>query len=509
MSQVNQVHGNGGTAHGVVQPATSSKRQPRHRPRQNCIVAWCFLIVILCTALPATIFLPAGGGADEVQHIARVDQLSHGELLARQIGYRKSGHQKEDALYGGYVDDALYRQSSRAAAVLQLSDVSLSSPTFHDSRANTGLRYGKHSSNRVFSNTAVNSPIAYLPQLIGFEVGKIFTDSAYWLIVCMRIGGIIAYAGIGFLAIWLLPWGKWLLALPLMLPGTILTYSAVSADVMTTACIALLFALAMRATLSGHLSRWQLVLFCSAAVIVACLKTTYAPVLAFLFLPFFNPLMRNKKMVIITFSTAAVSGTLLLAWYACVHSINTGAMYFDTIHPKAQTAMIIHRPLKSLARTLAEGPLAHNPFFLDLSIYGRRLNYGPQTLIIVAFIAACLYEAQHWKRSLYRFNEVATGLCLVVLATLCAILVALAIWMQFTAAGQQQIVGIQDRYYVSLLPFMLVPFVWVLSAGTGISAAGIEETKATAVEWRLSVATAILGCLPAIFVPVMLVSLVR
>lgn len=476
---------------------------------KSALAAWCFLIVVLCTALPACVFLPAGGGADEVQHIARVDQLSQGRLLAARVGYRKSGHQHEDALYGGVVDDALYTQAGHAAAVLQLSDATLSSPTFHDSRANAGFTYGQHKKTHVFSNTAVNSPVAYVPQLIGFGIGRLFTNSAYWLIVCMRIGGILAYAGICFLAISLIPWGKWLLALPLMLPGALLTYSAVSADVMTTACVALLFALAMRALLLGRLSRGQWVLFCCSAVLVACLKTTYAPVLALLFLPMINPRLRNKKTVIVSFSTAAVSGALLLGWYFCVHAINTGAMYFETIHPQAQMKMIVHHPLQSFLRLLCEAPLAHNPFFLDLSVYGRRLHYGPQTLVIVAFIAACLYEAQRWRKSLYHFNELVTGLCLVALAVMCAVLVAVAMWMQFTASGQPRIVGVQDRYYVPLLPLTLVPLVWLLSAGSSSSSREETDGMLFSAGRRLDIATAVFCCLPSVFVPLMLVSLVR
>lgn len=53
----------------------------------------------------------------------------------------------------------------------------------------------------AFSNTAVNSPIVYIPYVIGCCVGKLCTNNAYAIILVMRMFGSLCYSIIVFLCI--------------------------------------------------------------------------------------------------------------------------------------------------------------------------------------------------------------------------------------------------------------------------------------------------------------------
>lgn len=71
-----------------------------------------FLIITLLVGSCFAILVPAGGDADEPNHIARVESLARGNIIADRIpdrmGYTSPlDEEKKDAwLYGGVVDSA-------------------------------------------------------------------------------------------------------------------------------------------------------------------------------------------------------------------------------------------------------------------------------------------------------------------------------------------------------------------------------------------------------------------
>jgi uncharacterized membrane protein len=149
-----------------------------------------FFIFLLCASTVA-VLMPAGTGLDEGSHIARTVQLSHGQLFSSEVhmpGDPNPRDKQEDKLYGGVMDDAIMKvwtANSSNFPKIEKFDF----PTWKDQRLNVDLETGKSSSQYYFSNASVNSPICYIPQILGYWVAQLFTNSAYWQILGMRLGG--------------------------------------------------------------------------------------------------------------------------------------------------------------------------------------------------------------------------------------------------------------------------------------------------------------------------------
>lgn len=425
----------------------------------------CFLCGILFAAVPATLLVPPGGTADEPSHIARVDQLSRGIILSQKVGYRSSGHTQQDALYGGQVDEALARQSNTAMIEFHTSDHQYAFPTWTDKKANLGLEYGRRTTSFVFSNSAVNSPIVYLPQLCGFLIARLFTHQAYWLIVAMRLGGLLCFLLLGLLALWRITSGRWLMAATLLLPGALLIFSGVTADLVTFCCVSLIFAEVVRAYDRRRLSTADLVILCCSIVLLGTVKTTYMPCLAFVVIPFLHREFRTKRTIISLSVSSNVSCLLFLIWFVAIHSINTGAMYSTEVNPREQMHYVFAHLPKTSLRVGAETLLNHSFFGTsELGIIGSRarattLNGG--TVVVLLLITACLYEAAQ-RRVLSRTDKVAAVIMAVVIVV-CSLLVCLALYLTFTSVGAGGgIAGVQDRYYFPLIPAALLSLCWLL-----------------------------------------------
>lgn len=435
----------------------------------------CFALGVLFVAIPASILIPPGGEADEPSHIARVDQLARGVILPQQVGYRSSGHTRQDALYGGKVDRALIDQSTNAMVDFQISKHRYVFPSWTDNKANLGLEYGRDTTSFVFSNTAINSPVVYLPQLCGFLITRLFTHQAYWLIVAMRIGGILFFLLASLLALWRITSGRWLMAAVLLLPGTLLVFSGVTADLVAFCCVSLVFAESIRAYDKRQLSTADLVIFCCAIIVLGTVKTTYMPCIAFVAVPFLHSRFRTRRTVVSLSVSSAISCMLFLIWYAVIHSINTGAMYSQDVNPRGQMRYIfVHLP--KMALKICGEAIFNRGFFgtSELGIIGSRartttLNGG--TVVVLLLITACLYETAQ-RRVLCCSDRVAATIMAVVVV-ICSLLVCLALDLTYTPVGSKNITGVQDRYYLPLILPALLSLCWLV--GGPVSKSGMAE----------------------------------
>lgn len=424
---------------------------------------WVFVITVILAAVPAIFCMPAGGGADGATQIARVDQISHGVIAPVRIGCRHHSQLPQDQIYGGKVDEALWKQANHAIAVSQLQNSPFTFPTFKDPRANQHGRYGQYSKVHAFTNTTVYSPIVYAPQVIGLQIARHFTASPYILIMAMSLSGLIAYTLIGWLAIALLPWGKWIMTVTLLIPAGILTICNVSADTMTIAAVALLLSLSLRATLLGSLSHAGWLLYGMSGILVAGVKTTYAPALALLMLPIFSKSMRQRTCIVKMCVSVMMAATTLFSWYLQVSSVNAGVTDGPDSQPELQKDLILASPWRSLGNLFKEGFANTNLFANGIPNWGSRTGFRPQTLVILAFIAAVTYECQCTLRKFRGVNFAAVGTVLLLVGVMSIMLMELAEWLQFTHVGNMSINGVQERYFIPDQPFFMFPLAFSLS----------------------------------------------
>ena len=178
---------------------------------------YCFLLFALVIGLSFALLIPAGAGADEPNHIARAASISQGNIVADKItdhlGYTSTlDTEKKDAvLYGGVVDNALTDTAWNNMVKFHTGKKSdggqakYSFPTWKTPGIVNNLTLGEGSHVEAFSNAAVNSPLVYLPFIVGYWFACLFTHNAYAVIIVMRIFGLFFFCAAIFWCIKKIP----------------------------------------------------------------------------------------------------------------------------------------------------------------------------------------------------------------------------------------------------------------------------------------------------------------
>jgi uncharacterized membrane protein len=158
------------------------------------------------------LLLPPSNAADEARHLARIDQIARGHLVAPLDARQQAT---------GHVDGCL-------SSFLTRLDYDMSNKRWRPADAFHRPSCGR--SQRIeLSNVALNSPVPYVPGLVGYVVGRLLGGVllGFWL---ARIAGLLAYLGLCWLAIRIAPVGKPFLMFVALLPTAVLLATTVSAD---------------------------------------------------------------------------------------------------------------------------------------------------------------------------------------------------------------------------------------------------------------------------------------
>lgn len=319
--------------------------------------AWLIPLLVIVAGLVAAIGIPGGYSFDEISHIARVGQLASGQVVPNRIASSDAsvypfvqGIDDGDALYGGEMDRALYD----VALAGNFSRTELASrsdgfafPWWTDGYFPADEQVGRATVTVAFSNTSINSPICYLPQIIGYALAGLFTTSPVALIIAMRIAGLLCFACALHFALRLAPLGKWTLGYLALFPVWVRTAAAVTADTMTLICALLFFAVVLRMMFAADsLTRADWVVLAVFGVGLCLCKVSYLPLGLLLFAPLVADARFRTRARVLGLMAVAVGGLLAFSlWYAHIAGINTGAMWRASINPDAQLTFVLSNPV--------------------------------------------------------------------------------------------------------------------------------------------------------------------
>lgn len=455
------------------------------RLREACKNPLClFAVFFVVIEVALQVMLPLGGGLDEGQHIARVDQVCAGDLGHTFVDYsdQYEGTELEDspvaAEYGGYVDDGLYQLAMETQEKLHTTNDRFSFPARLDSDL-ANVPYGRYGrSLQVFSNTVINNPIVYLPNVLGELVARPLTGTIGGTIVGMRIGGIVAFGLLVLLAIWLAPRSlRWLVMLVALMPNTLATISFVSADTLTIAMALLFFACWASLMADGRRTRWFLprtVLTAASGLLLGLLKLVYVPLTLLLILvPVLFEERRTRQDLALAVGVPVGAMVLGLLQSLSIADVNTGAMFKGGVDPQAQGQWVLsHIPTfivqcfscMSSHSVLQDGRL-------DLFVAFMQRDNGYLAWMIapclgLVLMLVVLRLADDWSGCLQ------SAMCrswvtaaLVVEFLVVSMLVCAGLYATFTEVGAPVIEGVQDRYFIPLVPLAVMALAMVLQGG--------------------------------------------
>lgn len=136
---------------------------------------------------------PPGHIPDIWAHVYRVDGIVNGDVLARPVDSKSLLH-GTDGNVGGrvdwtWIDFSVQEYDGYDPAVVRKDTITVQDATGADV---------------PYNNTATNSPVAYLPQLAAFALGKAFglpAQVTYYLAECLMLAVYASFMGLAVAAL--------------------------------------------------------------------------------------------------------------------------------------------------------------------------------------------------------------------------------------------------------------------------------------------------------------------
>jgi len=394
------------------------------------------LIVLLVFGIAACFLLPTSGGYDEEQHLIRVWEMSDYTFLPNE----KLGNKMP---FPRVYWEMSYRRQFIVRAV---------EPDFWQKYGSLSL--DAHDYIYDINTRSVYSPPLLLPQAL---VMRFLGRSRQWpaLIVyyACRLIGLFSYLLLSWLAVRLIPYGKWVMAIAASSPVAILQAATISPDTISNG-IALLFIGAALAIAAKKELQWRglaSLIFLFLVLFWGKINIVPLALLPFLILQPSQFKTRHGYIILL----AAVVGLFSLevvGWNLFAYS-----RYYDALpgaDAAGQVKFILAHPFRFPA-TLAGNVWMNGIDYLRawIAIYG--LDYWPVPawtyyLYAAGLLAALLVEEHDNLPS----KRTRIALAIVFMAAFLWTIVSL--YLSYTPVGSDVILGVQGRYFIGIMPLLFL-----------------------------------------------------
>ncbi len=305
---------------------------------------------------------------------------------------------------------------------------------------------------------AVYSFVQYIPQATGIALARLVTDNVYLITYGGRIVNMIFALLVLYFAIKLIPFGKKLLLVPAMIPIAIEGFTSLSPDSMTisVAFFYIAYILHLAFEKKEQLEMKEKVILLISSIVIALCKIVYIPLVGLILIipkeKFKNA--GNKNKILNFCIIAGIAMMINLIWLAI------SSRYLSTFREgdsKIQVLLALQNPILYIQNVLYTFNLNGSNYLL--SLFGADLGWGEliklYSIVPYAFLGIYLFTAitdNELKDKFKRYQIV--WISLVILAIVGLIFTSL--YVQWTTVGQTSIAGIQGRYFLPILPLVML-----------------------------------------------------
>ena len=305
---------------------------------------------------------------------------------------------------------------------------------------------------------AVYFGIPYIPQAVGIAMARIFTDNTYLITYVGRLTNMIVAMVLLYFAIKIMPFGKKLLLVPTMIPIVIEGFSSLSPDAMTVAMSFLYIAYILQLAFGKKekIGIKEKITLLVMSVVVALCKIVYLPLVGLiLILPkekFKNK--KNKSKIIDFCMIAGIAVIVNLIWLKIASGYLSNFREGDS---KIQVLLALQNPIQYIQTVLYTINLNGSEYLMTL--FGAKLDWGqfvqlysivPYSLLAIYLFATVTDEEIKNRFKTYQL----VWITLVVLAIIA--LVFTSLYVQWSTIGNESIAGVQGRYFLPILPLIML-----------------------------------------------------
>jgi uncharacterized membrane protein len=416
-------------------------------------------LYIFC-ALPLGMFMaiatPPGQVPDEPAHMARAAGLLHGAVLAER---------KSPDTTGVMVDTGLFRVAfGQTTAIGGRNVVTL---------ANAEAIRGERASHaRMFAgipNTATYFPAAYLPATIGLALGLLLRISPFDCMILARLFMLAAVLLLGSLALRITAYGEALLLCILLMPMTLFLAGSLNEDGVLIG-LGCLSAAAMTRNLSDEARfRWVALL---PLILILCCKPPYLPLLGLALVPLAAAGFWRRVVDMALAAAPVVIWVVVIAAMVVVPfgrppyhpgPLFTGdpSVILQSTDPQQNLHILLAQPGRFFSlpwRLLRDwgGLLWHEMIgFLGLLglIFPSRFYQAWSIALLAALLSLAVAER---RQNSSTQNAILQSLHVLLLLLLSVWAVTISLYLSWSPVGSATIEGVQGRYFLVLLPFLVL-----------------------------------------------------
>lgn len=400
-------------------------------------------VPVICLMFMAT--MPTFKNHDELYHWIRTYEVSTG-VLATKV---------EDGVQGTKMPEAI-------TAIMKSN---WETTTYSDVNYALGIEMDKDNTYTIDSKTAaVYAFVQYIPQAIGALVARVFTSKPLIMAYAGRLFNIIFAMFVLYKAIKLMPFGKKIFLIISYIPIVIEGFSSLSPDAMTTSISFLYIAYILNLAFDEKkiVGLKQKIFLTILSIIVALCKIVYLPLVLLLFLipkeKFCNTGKEDKSPI-----TKKILNIMLIAGIAVVINLlwlGFSSRYLLNLRDgdsKYQVLLLFKNPIMYIQELIYTFNLYGNNYLTGM--LGESLGWGelirlnfivPSVLFVLLIIELVTDETLRNKFSGWQK--------FVIFITFLIIfgLIFTSLYVQWTTIGSESILGVQGRYFIPILPLLML-----------------------------------------------------
>lgn len=305
-----------------------------------------------------------------------------------------------------------------------------------------------------FRNTALYSPVVYLPQALGIETAKLINFSPLFMIYLGRLFNLFTFIALAYFAIKLTPVCKWGFFLFSLMPMTLYQAASLSADSICFGLSFLFIAFILNCALSksSKMTNKQIAIIALISVLLGLCKSAYF-FTSFLFL--LIPITKfdsKKKYFTSFFAIISITAVVDLIWAVLVKSIYVPI--YSYVNPYRQLLYIFSHPqyfIAGFGKSIAHIGLLRS-FVGNLGWLDNRL---PLTLIAI-FLGVAVLSAllENYKDLSLNLKQ---KIIIIMTIFLNFSLIQVMLYLSCSKVGDAYIAGGQGRYFIPIAPLFLLP----------------------------------------------------
>ena len=393
-----------------------------------------FIIIALVFGLIYSIITPPFQSVDENYHFYRSYAITEGQIIAT----------KQNNHTGSYLPKSISELDQKFSYLIK--DITKKTSFKEIVQANK-IAINKDKVFTSYSNTALYSPIAYIPQSIGIVTGKILHANPLIMLYISRIFNLILYCILGYYAIKYIPFLKTATFLILLSPMNISLAASCSTDVTLIGTSILFAAKIFQYSFSkDKILNFKDYILLSILIFILTLTKHSFYLIPLIFLVPKEKFKKNYYLKIITLILPSIIGCFI--WSKIIEELYVPLNQNSNLYE--QLNYILNNPLKYICiLTTTTLIKAFRLFITSIGVLGWQdtkmdnltyILYPFLILITLIYSGIKTFVLKHYQK------------CIIITVIIISyIFISTYIYLTWTKVGNPIIIGLNGKYYTPLL----------------------------------------------------------